>query len=174
MNRTRVAAGLVAVAAGVSAAVLIPRAVDASPPHDLQAAKAASAKYHSIEQALADGYSGENQPCVAEADGGMGVHYVNQALLRDGVLDPERPEILLYVPGENGKLRLAAVEYVQVDADQNLATDSDRPALFDRPFDGPMEGHGPGAPVHYDLHVWLWEDNPSGQFAPFNPAVICS
>jgi len=28
-------------------------------------------------------------------------------------------------------------------------------------------------PVHYDLHVWFWHDNPSGLFAPFNPALSC-
>jgi hypothetical protein len=28
-------------------------------------------------------------------------------------------------------------------------------------------------PVHYDLHVWLWEDNPSGLFAMFNPSLSC-
>jgi hypothetical protein len=28
-------------------------------------------------------------------------------------------------------------------------------------------------PVHYDLHVWLWQDNPAGMFALFNPTVTC-
>jgi hypothetical protein len=28
-------------------------------------------------------------------------------------------------------------------------------------------------PVHYDLHVWLYADNPSGLFAPFNPSLSC-
>ena len=174
MNRTGATAGLLVAAAAVAAAVLIPRGVDAAPPDDLQAAKAATAKYHSIEQALADGYSGENQPCIEEPPGGMGVHYVNQAFIRDGVLDPERPEILLYVADDKGKLRLAGVEYFQADDDQDRETKADRPSLFGQPFDGPMEGHGGEMPVHYDLHVWLWEDNPSGQFAPFNPAVSCS
>jgi hypothetical protein len=26
---------------------------------------------------------------------------------------------------------------------------------------------------HYDLHVWLWKDNPEGMFTPTNPAVTC-
>jgi hypothetical protein len=33
-----------------------------------------------------------------------------------------------------------------------------------------------GTPVpvpHWSLHVWLWKDNPSGQFAAFNPDVSC-
>jgi hypothetical protein len=28
-------------------------------------------------------------------------------------------------------------------------------------------------PAFYSLHVWLWEFNPSGLFAPFNPRVSC-
>lgn len=49
------------------------------------------------------------------------------------------------------------------------------PVLFGRTFDGPMAGHGPGMPWHYDLHVWIWAHNPSGTFAQFNPApnVTC-
>jgi hypothetical protein len=72
----------------------------------------------------------------------MGYHYMNMANVADGVLDPTKPELLVYVPTEDG-LRLAAAEYFQADADQNLAIDSDRPSLFGVSFDGPM----PGSPV---------------------------
>jgi hypothetical protein len=27
--------------------------------------------------------------------------------------------------------------------------------------------------VHYDLHAWLFKDNPLGMFAPTNPDVSC-
>lgn len=40
-----------------------------------------------------------------------------------------------------------------------------------------MEGHVPLMPErfhHYDLHVWLWRENPAGLFAPTNPAMDCS
>ena len=36
-----------------------------------------------------------------------------------------------------------------------------------------MTGHSPGMPVHYDLHVWLFDSNPDGVFAPWNPSVSC-
>ena len=52
----------------------------------------------------------------------------------------------------------------------------ERPELFGRPFDGPMEGHEPLLPRelhHYDLHAWLWKDNPEGMFSPVNPDVTC-
>ena len=131
--------------------------------------RAATARYHRVEAALADGYR-PSPECAASPDGAMGVHYVNPA--RMGEIDPERPAILLYVPSPDGP-RLAGVEYFQADADQDLASDGDRPSLFGQPFDGPMPGHGPGMPVHYDLHVWLWANNPAGTFAPWNPALSC-
>jgi len=26
---------------------------------------------------------------------------------------------------------------------------------------------------HYDLHVWLWKENPAGMFSPTNPNIRC-
>jgi hypothetical protein len=26
---------------------------------------------------------------------------------------------------------------------------------------------------HYDLHVWLWKENPAGLFKPINPSMTC-
>jgi hypothetical protein len=164
---------------GAASAVIVVLAVlgiataSASPPDDLRAAKAASARYHSIQQAFAAGYV-QGSPCEQIPGlGGMGFHYVNPPLLEDPALDPLRPEILLYAPKPNGRLELVGVEYFKVDADQNLETDDDRPFMFGQPFDGPMLGHAPGMPIHYDLHVWFWRDNPSGLFAPWNPRVVC-
>ena len=37
----------------------------------------------------------------------------------------------------------------------------------------PMLGHIPGMPPHYDLHVWVWQPNPDGMFAIWNPKVTC-
>lgn len=149
-------------------------AAGASPPDELQAAKASSARYHSVKQARAAGYV-QGSPCEQMAGlGGMGFHYVNPALIGDPAVAPTEPEVLLYAPKRNGKLKLVGLEYFMIDADQNLATDDDRPSLFGRPFDGPMLGHAPGMPTHYDLHVWLWRANPSGLFAPWNPAVSCT
>jgi hypothetical protein len=46
------------------------------------------------------------------------------------------------------------------------------PSFGDVPFDYHPEVGG-GFPAYYDLHVWLYRDNPSGMFAPYNPAVTC-
>jgi hypothetical protein len=132
-----------------------------------------TARYHSLDQAVAAGYV-QDSPCEElPGAGGMGQHHVNFALIGDPAIDPLKPEILLYAPKANGKLELIGVEYFKVDADQNLATDDDRPSVLGQPLDGPMPGHTPTMPIHYDLHVWLWQDNPSGFFAPWNPSVDC-
>jgi hypothetical protein len=47
------------------------------------------------------------------------------------------------------------------------------PQLFGRTFDGPMPGHSPEMPWHWDLRVWVWAYNPSGTFAQWNPALKC-
>jgi hypothetical protein len=159
---------LLVVGAGLVAAVAM-----ASPPDELQAVKAAMARYHSFEQAQKDGYSVVGEPCVASPLGTMGIHAENEALMADPAIHPRRPELLLYVPKANGKLQLVGVEYWKADADQSLATANDKPSIFGVPFDGPMPGHNPTMPVHYDLHVWLFADNPSGMFAPFNPTLSC-
>ena len=143
-------------------------------PAEWREVRAAVARYHSFVQAERDGYSIAGEPCVSEPGlGTMGIHAVNEALMADDVIDPLRPEILLYVPDENGGLTFVGVEYWKADADGDLNTDEDRPSVLGVPFDGPMPGHNPVMPVHYDLHVWVAERNPSGLFAPFNPAISC-
>jgi hypothetical protein len=80
--------------------------------------------------------------------------------------------MLLYEPTATG-FTLVGVEYWRADADQNRDTDTDRATLFTRAFDGPMAGHSPTMPTHYDLHVWVHRRNPSGMFASYNPHVSC-
>lgn len=135
------------------------------------AAREATAKYATVAAATAAGYAAAS-PCESLPQGGMGFHYSNAAAVRDPALDPAKPEVLLYAP-VNGTLELVGVEYMKVDSDQNLTTDIDRPSLFGRAFDGPMLGHSPTMPIHYDLHVWVHKRNPSGVFAQWNPDVSC-
>ena len=159
-------AGLTAVATAIATAG------DGALPAELQDVRAASARYHSVEQATRDGYV-QASPCESSPAGAMGQHWVNFALMADPAIDPLRPEVLLYLPDANGNLKLVAVEYLKFDADGSLLTDDDRPFFFGQPFDGPMPGHNPGMPVHYDLHVWVAEHNPNGVYAQWNPALRC-
>ena len=136
---------------------------------ELMQLKGSLARYRSPEAAVADGYLPSTE-CSASPAGGMGYHYVKPSLM--GPVDPGRPPILVYVPGASG-LTLGAVEWFVPDADQDLSTTGDRPDLLGVPFDGPMPGHEPGMPVHYDLHVWLFQHNPDGLLTAFNPTVHC-
>jgi len=179
-RRTAVAVASLALLGSLAAAAPTAAAPTAAGPGDAYAARidlararAATARYLYEPFAIADGYiRGGDDECVAVPGlGAMGIHYVNPQRL--GHLDPTRPDILLYAQGPNGRRQLVGVEFFSADTDGNLGTDGDRPSLFGRPFDGPMPGHFPGQPVHYDLHVWLWRHNPAGMFAPFNPRLSC-
>jgi hypothetical protein len=163
---------LASVLAVAAAIVSLPAAAGAED-DPWQAVKAATARYHSVEQAEKAGYV-RDPHCAFSPLGGMGYHYVNPSLMADDALDPLEPEVLVYAPTESGKLKLVAVEYWKRDDDQLLFTSGDRPVLYGRGFDGPMPGHNATMPVHYDLHVWLFAENPNGMFAPFNPAVTCT
>lgn len=142
---------------------------------DLAQVRRAAAKYHDVNVALADGFVAAPH-CVAEpGQGGMGFHYINPERLMDGEINLLKPEVLLYGKTKNG-LKLLGVEYFQGIGAPDAPIPNPAPAaatLFGRPFDGPMLGHEPGMPPHYDLHVWLWKANPSGIFAPYNPNVSC-
>jgi hypothetical protein len=133
----------------------------------------ATRRFRDVRQAVAAGYR-PTRDCVPR----MGFHYTKPALARDTNIDPVLPDVLVYTPAAGGAVRLAALEYFRADADGNLRTAGDRPTLFGHPFDGPMPGHPvppgqPPMPVHYDLHVWLYQTNPSGELASENPKVNC-
>ncbi len=120
----------------------------------------ATARFHSQVQATKAGYV-VSSPCVAVPGlGGMGFHWVNNALV-DPVFDPVNPEAVLY--DTNGKL--VAVEYIVIDVGQP------RPSFDGHPFD---IGGTPVPVPHYSLHAWVHMDNPNGVFTPFNPDLSCS
>ena len=127
----------------------------------------ATRQFESSSAAIAAGY-GVDEHCVEHPElGAMGTHWINQPLI-DPVFDAVKPEILLYEPQHDGSHRLLGVEYVVIDTGQ------ERPDFAGQPFDiggvPPLEEAGV---AHWSLHVWLYQDNPSGLFAPFNPTVTC-
>ena len=105
----------------------------------------------------------------------MGFHYVNPELARDPAIDLSKPEILLYVPTDDG-VKLAGFEYsFGIGAPGADIPDPapEAPVILGQTFNGPMEGHGPDGPPHYDLHVWAFEENPQGTFENFNSSLSC-
>ncbi len=127
----------------------------------------ALSKYKDEAEARKDGYMPVS-PCESlPGQGGMGIHYLNPALGSDLTNDPFKPELLLYAPNAEGGLTLIGVEYFQA------AVGQPAPSIVGQTFDGPMPGHNPQMPVHYDLHVWLYRYNNTGLFSIWNPRVTC-
>ena len=129
----------------------------------LQSVRSATARFHSTAQAIAAGYEVDDHCVSVPGLGGMGFHWANPSLV-DPVFDPLKPEVVLYAMGPGGKLRLVALEYVVINVGQPA------PMFGDQRFD---VGGSPVPVPHWTLHVWLFENNPSGIFAPFNPNVSC-
>lgn len=179
LRRSTVALALVGIAAATAGAASTASTASADPgAHDRDGAgravaelRRAIAPYRDVQQALADGYLATEE-CASSPAGGMGRHYVKPALLTSPP-NPATPPVLLYGQGPDGALQLLGAEFLVVDADQDLSTDGDRPSLFGQAFDGPMPGHEPGMPSHYDLHVWTHRANPAGVFSAWNPTVSC-
>jgi hypothetical protein len=144
---------------------------------DLRAARAGTAAFHSLDRAKAAGYGllvdAAGIACIdMPGEGGMGVHYVNSALVGDDRLDAGTPELVVYEPGRNGRMRLVAAEYV-VFQDAWDAHHTEAPELFGREFELVQAGNRYGLPPFYELHAWIWKHNPSGMFADWNPRVSC-
>jgi hypothetical protein len=111
--------------------------------------------------------------CVSGGDfGAMGMHYVNPALVGDGEIDVTKPEIILFEPTSNGKIRITGVDFLVDAADWDAKHDGP-PQLMGQLFhlfDSPNRF---GLKTFYTLHVWAWKDNPNGRFTNWNPNVSC-
>lgn len=134
--------------------------------HGLARIRETLGAYQDVEAALADYDPPAGDYCMESGSGGMGYHYANSDLMDDR-LDVERPEILVYAPTKDGGRKLAGVEYIV----PYTAWDRDRddaPRILGRDLK-----RSDDLGIWY-LHVWVWEENPSGTFADWNPAVKCS
>src|SRR5687768_7134146 len=106
---------------GIEAVAGPKAAVNASGGPELAAVRRATAAFHSVNDAMNAGYT-FGEPCVESPAGAMGVHSTNPSLIASQVLDPARPELLLYLPTAGGGLRLIGVEYLQTVLLRNTAT----------------------------------------------------
>ena len=104
--------------------------------------------------------------------GAMGVHWADPTLVGDGKIKLTEPEAMVYAPGRDGTLTLAAVEYVVLKADWD-AKHRYPPVLFGHRFATTDAPNRFGLPAFYSLHVWAWKHNPAGTFEMFNPDVTC-
>jgi hypothetical protein len=120
----------------------------------------------------------------------MGIHYLNMAALKitggeprvDGEgthTDFMKPAILLYEPQADGSLKLIGVENLVFQKAWHAAGHSGPPSFAGRTWDAMADDPGTkadeahGFQPHYDQHVWVFRDNPTGVLQPFNPNVTC-
>lgn len=126
---------------------------------ELARARAATARYHQLENALADGYVD-----IDVVIPNMGHHYLNSGLL-DAVFEVERPELLVYAERPNGTLKLVAVEYA-------VPRDPVNPPPAPEGFTGDEDVWFPDTNFNlWTLHAWVWHGNPDGILSAFNPHV---
>jgi hypothetical protein len=139
----------------------------------IRAVREATDRFQDVSAAQAAGYYLQFG-CVSGSDSGaMGMHFVNGALVMDGVLDVMRPEIVIYEPLPNGSLRLIGADYLVL-ADGWNATHSAPPQLMGQLFHLFESPNRFGLPAFYTLHVWAWKDNPTGAFVNWHSNVSCN
>ncbi|TVR63144.1 MAG: hypothetical protein EA422_10050 [Gemmatimonadales bacterium] len=149
---------------------------------DLAMIQAGSARYRNEARALAAGFV-DVSGCVQAPDmpgfpwtGAMGHHYVNFERFANLEIDPSRPEILLYIPDDRGRMELVGVEFaVNAEAWHTEFGPDVFPEVAGVRYDPPNPNAAPGSlpSIAYTLHVWNWKENPQGMFAPFNSALSC-
>jgi hypothetical protein len=138
----------------------------------VEAVRQATVPYQDATAAEAAGYAPMLGCVSGPQSGAMGEHYMNGALIGDGVLDASQPEALLYAPQADGTVQLAGVEYLVL-ADAWDASHDGPPILDGQLFNYVGAPNRYRNPAFYELHVWAGQDNPNGMFADFNPTVSC-
>jgi hypothetical protein len=138
----------------------------------IKVVREATERFKDVASAEAEGYS-LMFGCVSGPDSGaMGLHFVNLPLVVDGVLDPAKPEIIIYEPLPNGRLRMIGADFLVFAQDwhQNNAATPELMGQLLHLFESPNRF---GLPDFYTLHVWAWKDNPTGAFVNWHSNVSC-
>src|SRR5436190_23136299 len=132
----------------------------------------ATARFFDVEVATNEGYLPQFG-CVSGSDfGAMGMHFVNGPLVFDGELDANKPEIVIYEPQPDGKLKLVGADFLVL-ADQWNATHDGPPQLMGQLshlFEAPNRF---GLPAFYTLPLWAWKESPTGTFVNWHSNISC-
>ena len=123
-----------------------------------------TARYHDIEVGKRDSFVLLHDCETRLNDEPVGTVYVNMSRLTDGVINPEKPDALIYEPSANG-LTLVGVEFA---IPYTLWTKPNPPQLLGTTF------HREDEFGVFALHAWVWRRNLNGIFAETNPRVTCS
>jgi len=152
-------------------------------PQELEAVRTSLVKYLDLAQSETDFYMAIGCIYYGDLEGGIPQKFdpnkpgemtqINYTNLMDDALDPEKPEGLIYEQTADGRFKLAAAVYML-----QAGPDTKRPKLFGQEFEGPVVAEK-ATPLQkitltvYDLHVWLWRENPDGLFTRTNPDLPC-
>jgi len=137
----------------------------------VRAVRQATQDFRNVSVARTAGYQSMGSCVSGPQEGAMGIHFANGTLVGDGVLDADRPELLIYEQ-RGGRLRLLGVEYLVL-AEAWHAHTAAPPVLMGQHFHYVGSPNRYGLPAFYELHVWAWRDNPNGMFVDWNPAASC-
>ena len=139
----------------------------------IKVVREATERFQDVEVAKAEGYALQFG-CVSGSDAGaMGMHFVNGALVGDGELDPTRPEIVIYEPQPNGKLKLIGADFLVL-ADAWNSKHAAPPEMMGQLFHLFEAPNRFGLPPFYTLHVWAWKESPTGAFVNWHQNVSCN
>src|SRR5437868_3660488 len=132
----------------------------------------ATERFRDVAVAEAEGY-GLQFGCVTGPDfGAMGMHFVNFPLVFDGELDPRRPEIVIYEPLPDGRVRLIGADYLVL-ADQWNAKHAEPPQLMGQLLQFFETPNRFNLPAFYTLHVSAWKVNANGTFVNWHTKESC-
>ena len=158
----------------------------------IEEVRAATEKYRDVQAAIADGYVRDPMDLCetpyhmgsTEQTGVMGVHFLRLDLL--GIdsahtrldvtgthTDFREPAALVYEPQADGSLTLVAVENMVSAAAWRARGHEEPPAFHGEPYEFRADDAGMSLAAHYDKHLWLFRENPSGVSAQYNPTVTC-
>ena len=151
--------------------VAIPALTSAQEDPQLTAIRNATEKYRKLETVLAEGYA-PNFGCVSHERGAMGIHHINGNLFTDPAIDPMRPEAVMFEPQADGSLQPVGVEYFVLQDAWHAAGHTDPPVMLGQQFK--LTTNFFDVPPFYQLHIWLWRENPDGIFVSDNPKVSCA
>jgi len=139
----------------------------------LKKVRDATERYQNVNVAEADGYQLLFGCVSGDTVGAMGLHYVNMDLVNKGEVKLNHPQIVIYEPTLDGRVRLTGADYLIIAEGWDKKHPNDPPQLMGQLFhlfDAPNRF---GLPAFYTLHVWAWKDNPNGAFVNWHPNVSC-
>lgn len=155
--------------------------------------RAATARYHDLNNAIEDGFTPLTGLCHNGDDGfAVGISYVNRLRFLSADINPDEPEFLNYFPIGDGNVRLVGVAF----GNRTFFRDTRPPSTpgyvagnfvwrnpvipaYLQEVSGSFSLFGQqarptfGPPWLYIITVWPWAHNPNGIFADGNPSLSC-